>query len=83
METVQHPATDLFLGAPSDMQDGSCETLPVVTARTEHGTFACSFWKPAPEELAALNAGSCIQLGVRVDGRPHPVITMAVTKDPV
>lgn len=85
MEIVKHSATNHTFGAPADMQDGSCETLPVVLVRDEHGTWACSYWSPSDQELAALAAGSSIQLGVRLggDAGSHPVVSMAVTAEAV
>lgn len=83
MEIIRHPKTTRDIGAPSDMQDGSCESLPVIDVQTEHGIFVCSYWLPNAEELAALNAGGAVQLGVRAAGRQHPVVSMMVTKEPV
>jgi hypothetical protein len=83
MDIVRHPNTNHDFGAPPDMQDGSCENLPVVLVRNEHGTWACSYWKPSGQELEALAAGGAIQLGVRLGGDDgsHPVVLMAVTKE--
>lgn len=83
MEIVRHPQTNHSFGAPADMQDGSCAALPVVIASDGYGTWAYSFWKPDAEELAALQAGGAIQLGVRLggDGGSHPVVSMCVTKE--
>lgn len=85
MEIIRHPATNHVFGAPSDMQDGSCEALPVVLVGDEHGTWALSYWKLGTEQVAALAAGSAIQLGVRLggDGGSHPVVSMGVTREPV
>jgi hypothetical protein len=83
MEIINHPACTHSLGAPADMQDGSCEALPVAYQETDHGVFALSFWKPTPEELADLNSGRAIVLGVRAVGRQHPVVFLSTTKDPV
>jgi hypothetical protein len=78
MEIFNHPACTHTIGAPSDMQDGSCDALPVLYHENEHGVFAWSFWKPSVEELSALNAGGTVALGVRAVGRQHPVVSMAV-----
>jgi hypothetical protein len=85
MDIVRHPQTNHDFGAPPDMQDGSCATLPVVLLKDEYGIWACSYWKPDAAELAALQAGSSVQLGVRLGGDDgsHPVVSMGVTKDPV
>jgi hypothetical protein len=83
MDIVRHPKTNHSFGAPADMQDGSCESLPVVIAKDEYGTWACSYWKPSGQELEALNAGGAIQLGVRLADHSHPVVSMGVTREPV
>lgn len=82
MEIFKHPACTNHIGAPSDMQDGSCETLPVMYEQSEHGIFAVSFWKPTPQELADLNRGCTVALGVRAVGRQHPVVWLSTSKDP-
>lgn len=74
MKILNHPACTHQLGAPSDMQDGSCDALPVMYQTTEHGTFAISFWQPDAEELVELLAGGGIALHVRAPGRQHPVV---------
>lgn len=80
MEIIKHPATNHTFGAPADMQDGSCDALPVVLAESPHGAFAYSFWKPSHDELVQLALGAAIQLGVRIggDGTSHPVVSLAV-----
>lgn len=74
MKIVKHPACTEVIGAPADMQDGSCEGLPVMYQTTEHGQFAVSFWQPEPDDLAELLAGGGIALHVRAAGRQHPVV---------
>jgi hypothetical protein len=81
MDIQRHPSCTHELGAPSDMQDGSCSALPVAYQETEYGTFALSFWKPDAAELAALNAGGAVVLGVRAIGRQHPVVFMTATPE--
>lgn len=83
MEIFRHSACTHELGAPADVQDGSCETLPVAYVTTEHGMFALSFWKPDAHELALINAGHPVALGVRAVGRQHPVVFVTTAKDPV
>lgn len=82
MEIYHHPACTHTLGAPADMQDGSCDALPVAYQDTEHGRFAVSFWLPSAEELAELNAGQPVALGVRAVGRQHPVVFVATARRP-
>jgi hypothetical protein len=76
MEIVKHPLCTAIIGAPSDMQDGSCCGLPVAYHSDEYGMWALSFWKPDAEELAALAKGGGIVLHVRAHARQHPVIGM-------
>jgi len=81
MRIQHHPACDHLLGAPSDMQDGSCSGLPVAYTEDQYGTWANSFWKPDPEELEALNNGGSIMLQIRAVGKRHPVVGMTVCTD--
>lgn len=74
MEPVQHPLCTATIGAPSDMQDGSCNSLPVAYTKDEYGTWAISFWKPEADELAALLHGAHVALHVRTPLDKHPVI---------
>lgn len=78
MEIVNHPLCDQVVGAPSDMQDGTCSDLPVHRYEDEHGPWAVSFWKPDAAEMTTLNAGGTIALHVRAAGRQHPVVGVTV-----
>lgn len=78
MKILTHPLCNTSIGAPTDMQDGSCETLPVHQMRDNHGQWSVSFWEPNADELAVLNAGGSIALHVRAVGRQHPVVGMSV-----
>lgn len=82
MKILNHPACTHQLGAPSDMQDGSCDALPVMYQTTEHGQFAVSFWQPEPDDLAELLAGGGINLWVRAPGRQHPVVALGTFPQP-
>lgn len=69
------------LGAPKDWDqnlDGACGVLPVLDAVDEQSgfNFMYSVWRPTAEELAALQGGGAIRLGIV--GHSHPVINMAV-----
>lgn len=69
------------LGAPKDWDqqlDGACGVLPVLDAVDEQSgfNFMYSVWRPTAEELAALQAGGALRLGIM--GSSHPVINMAV-----
>lgn len=87
MEIIRAPGTNHDFGAPADMQDGSCESLPVVLHSNEHGTWAQSIWQPSEGERAALAAGAPLALNIRVSGEPglppgHPVVALGVMKNP-
>lgn len=82
MKIINHPDCTHPLGAPSDMQDGSCDALPVMYQTTEHGQFAVSFWQPDPDDLAELLAGGGINLWVRAPGRQHPVVALGTFPAP-
>lgn len=76
MNIINHPLCTTVIGAPADMRDGSCEGLPVAYDMDKHGTWAVSFWKPDPAELAIINEGGTVALYVRAQGRQHPVVGM-------
>lgn len=88
MDIHRHPNCNHVFGAPADMPSGQCGALPVILYEEDGSAWAQSFWKPTAEQLAALNAGSTIVLGVRVDcsnpeePKGHPVVYMNVTTDP-
>lgn len=87
MEIIRAPGTNHDFGAPADMQDGSCDSLPVVLFTNNHGTWAQSTWKPSDEERAYLAAGHPLVLHVRIGGGPagepigHPVVALGVVKN--
>lgn len=80
MDFIKHPACTRVLGAPPGMED-SVNALPVAELSTEIGVGLFSFWKPDAEELAMLNAGHALALGVY--SHQHPIVSMGVTKEPV
>lgn len=76
MKITNHPSCTHTIGAPTDMQDGSCAALPVRYEETLHGLFAISYWQPEPDDLVELLAGGGIELWVRAPGRQHPVVAL-------
>lgn len=78
MNIINHPLCTAVIGAPADMQDGSCEGLPVAYDTDQYGTWAVSFWRPEDGELATLNDNGVITLYVRATGRQHPVVGLGV-----
>ncbi len=78
MDIISCRFANHVIGKPSDMTDDECVGLPTRVWRDEHGPWATSFWKPNEAELAALVAGGCINLNLRVGPGQHPVTSMGV-----
>lgn len=75
MRHLQHPTNNGVLGAPPGVPIESCNALPV----THHGLalpLVTSFWRPEPEELAALNAGGFVM--VALWGKTHAPLKVEV-----
>ena len=69
------------LGAPKNWNhahDGICHTLEILD---DEAGYMRSCWMPSPKELALLNAGHPVVLGIA--GRVHPVVFLAVGDEPV
>jgi len=77
MDIINHPACTRVLSAPPGTED-SVGALPVAQLSTNLGVALFSFWKPDAGELAALNAGSCVALGVYTRPENHPVVSVGV-----
>jgi hypothetical protein len=84
MNFAPHPSATRKFGPPAGWtpeKDGECGTLEIADVEDAHGhPFMESLWRPDPEELAALNAGAAIVLGI--SGRTHPVVYVGVTAAP-
>lgn len=69
-----------YLGAPPswdpDGDLGECDPLPV---KVDNLGFT-SMWTPDSDELAALNAGACVQLTIMAAA--HPVVAVGVSTVP-
>ena len=78
MEFIHHPTTNMLLGKPADGSMPECKTLPATYLMDEHAGFLgiASFWKPSPEELAALNAGQTVKL--MIFSQSHPPVWVGV-----
>lgn len=66
-------------GAPADWdpdRHGHCGALPIRLDVHSGIQFMTSAWEPTPDELAALNRGAKVQLGVA--GGSHPVVRIGV-----
>lgn len=78
MRYTQHPSNNFVLGAPKgwDQKELPCGALPVTRTTVEGQACMVSFWKPSPEDLAALNRGEHISLWIY--GEIHPVVAIGV-----
>lgn len=82
MNFIQHTMCTHVLAAPPGVPIEECRALPIRrTAEALPGTDllmpnVVSFWRPEPEELAAINAGHPIMLTIQ--GRTHPPLRMQV-----
>jgi hypothetical protein len=71
----QHFSNNMLLGKPPGSKD--VETMPATMWIAEDGSVTvASFWRPEPEELAALNAGGSVVLYVA--GTVHPPVAIGV-----
>lgn len=78
MQSIPFTTANHALGAPpnwDEERDGPCATL--YAERTPEGLFY-SIWVPSEEELAILNAGGGIRLGIY--NERHPVVNMHAVK---
>jgi hypothetical protein len=79
MNPIEFEGQTVLLGPPPGTPRGECGALPV--KRVQVGTFGgyfMSYWKPTPEELAALNAGAHVALAVH--GGAHPPVWLDVER---
>ncbi len=60
----QHPSINHVLKRPEGVPAEVCSDLGVRVEHTSMGTSFASFWKPTPDELAALNDGGCVFVAV-------------------
>lgn len=74
MEIVSHSSCTKSLGAPEDMPEPDCASLPVTEVTDKWGTWSVSFWQPTPEELTILTQGGTVSLWVRAQDDAHPVV---------
>jgi hypothetical protein len=80
MNPTQHPSNNAVLGAPAewDQQGMPCSALPITRLEVSGQPTLASFWRPEPEELAALNAGGLVML--MVHSNAHPVVSVGVVQ---
>lgn len=84
MKILPHPCATRRFGPPPDWvpeEHGECGVLEIADVVSEgRVAFMESLWRPDADELAALNSGASIVLGIQ--GRNHPVVYLGVTSPP-
>lgn len=78
MNRTQHPSNNAVLGAPAgwDQKELPCGALPITRTECQGVPAVVSFWRPTPEELAALNVGGSVALWVM--GYTMPPVSLGV-----
>lgn len=76
MDPVRHPTNNMALTPPKGVSEEECQTLYATSGTIDGHRAVWSFWKPTPEELAALNEGKPVVFGVW--GDKHPPIYLGV-----
>lgn len=82
MQPFDLPEVTRKVGAPLEWDEatqGPCETLGIVDMEVSGVPFMVSGWRPTPDELASLNAGAAVFLGI--SGDQHPVVFISVATD--
>lgn len=83
MQPIPHPSATRKLTPPADWNPehhGPCATIEVADVLQSGLQFMETLWRPDAEELAALNAGAAIVLGI--NGTSHPVVYVAASRPP-
>jgi len=81
MQRTQHPSNNQVLGAPAGWDQSAlpCDALPITRTTVDGVDVMCSFWRPDPAELAALQAGGLVVL--QVLGKGHPPVAVGVVAE--
>lgn len=76
----QHSTNNMLLGKPASMTDEQCISVPatLIVEGSLGQPEIQTFWRPLPEELAALNRGASVVL--TVVGSGHPPVKLEVTE---
>lgn len=78
MEPIKHDLCNDVLRRPADMTEEECGDLHISRTYDDGIHYVHSFWKPEPEELAALLRGGVVCL--RAIGMTHPPVAIFATK---
>ena len=78
MIRAQHPSNNRVLGAPAgwDQKELPISALPVTDVSVEGKAAVMSFWRPTPEEIAAIQAGALVSLLVLGNSMPPVSLTV-------
>lgn len=82
MKAVEFEGQTAVLKPPQGWEnsDGAlqCGVLPIQIVKDHGLPVMRSFWRPSPDDLAALNAGAHVCLGII--GEAHPPVMVSVEK---
>lgn len=82
MTPTHHSLCNTILKRPPGTTEEECRDLHIQRTQDTAGhPVVCSFWRPEPEELAALNEGGTVRFSCW--GHTHPPMHLAVTEDSV
>lgn len=79
MNPINHPNCHRDLAKPpswDNAKHGECVTLPIEVVEIDNLQFMVSYWRPTPDEIAAITSGAAVKLGIQ--GRTHPVVMLGV-----
>ena len=74
----QHASNNGVLGAPAgwDQAELPVSALPITRVDVEGRPAIMSFWRPTPEEIAAIQAGALVSLMVLGSNMPPVSLTV-------
>jgi hypothetical protein len=80
MIRTQHPSNNDVLGAPKGWDQGHLpvSALPITRTQVEGLDAIMSFWRPTPEEIAAINAGGTVSLLILGSSMPPVSLTVDI-----
>lgn len=86
MQPIKHHSSNDVLGPPPGVSPDLCVPLPITRVIYDHPWDSSksmpgvvSYWRPTPEQIALLNAGSPVFLSFW--GSTHPPVAVGVEGD--
>ncbi len=78
MNFIKHPTNNAVLGAPANWEHAALpvDALPVTRGDIGGKDVVVSFWRPTPEEIAAIVAGRAVALVVVGESMPPVALTV-------